>query len=268
MNSLPFDSRKATALFLRDLRTDISYRLSFLIEAANVLVTVASFYFFSTTLSGHLSGSYQPFPFLLLGLAVNSYLITALYCFAQGIRGSHSPGLIKAVLGAPISPGEFLLYSSLYPVFRAGLDGMLYLAGGVMLGLRLERINFVAVALFFALAVAAHAGIGMVSAAFTVLFKKGDPLIWLMGGLSWLMGGVFYLLDVLPLWMQRVAAILPLSHALKGTRAAVLDGASISQLIPEIGALGLFSLVSLPVGVTVFRAAVRRARETGALGHS
>ena len=218
-----FSLAKARAFFLRDLRMDLSYRISFLLEAANVLIMVGAFYFLSKLMGGQISGRYQPFPFLLLGLAVNSYLTTALYCFSQGVRGSQGPGVIKSVLGAPISEDEFLLYSSAYPVFRAAVDGMVYLGGGILLGLPVERMNLLAVLVLFILSVAAHAGIGIISAAFTLLFKRGDPVVWVMGGISWLLGGVFYPLEVLPQWMQHAAALLPLSHALRGTRAAVLE---------------------------------------------
>ena len=267
MSGLTARARKARAFFVRDLRTDMSYRVTFLFEAGNIMATLTAFYFLAKIMGDRVAGGYAPFPFLLLGMAVNGYLSTALYCFSQGVRGSQQAGVLKAVLGAPITPLEFLFYSSLYPLCRAALDGFLYILGGWLLGIPLGKMNLPVVLILFVLSVAAHAGIGILSATFAVVFKKGDPLLWVFGGLSWLLGGVFYPLSVLPGWMQQLAQLLPISHALQGMRAAMLDGASLSEVGPEITRLALFVAISLPVGALAFQAGIRRARHSGSLGH-
>lgn len=268
MSDLASRIRKARAFFLRDMRTDLSYRGTQLLEVANVLATVASFYFLSKTMGDRVTGGYQTFPFLLLGMAVNGYLSTALYCFSQGIRGGQKLGVMKAVLGTPISSGEFLLYSSVYPICRAAIDGLFYLAGGALLGLSLSRANLTATVVLFALSVAAHAGIGIISATFALVFKKGDPLVWIFGGLSWMLGGVFYSPEVLPEWMRWAAQLFPMSHALRGTRAAMLDGAPLGQLLPEMFSLSVFVVLTLPFGVWLFQRGLKWARQSGSLGHS
>lgn len=268
MSDLPSRLTKARAFFLKDLRTDISYRGTLLLEVANVLATVTTFYFLSKTIGERITGGYQTFPFLLLGMAVNGYLSTALYCFAQGVRGGQKLGVMKAVLGTPITPAEFLLYTSLYPVCRAAIDGLFYLAGGVLLGLSLSQMNLTATLVLFLLSVGAHAGVGILSATFALVFKKGDPLVWAFGGLSWMIGGVFYAPEVLPGWLRWAAQLFPLTHALRGTRAAMLDGASLAELTPEITWLAIFLLLTLPAGVALFQAALQWARRTGSLGHS
>ncbi len=258
---------KARAFFLRDLRTDMSYRFTFLLEAANIFATLSAFFFLSKIMGASIAGRYQPFPFLLLGMAMNGYLTTALYCFSQGVRGSQQVGVIKTVLGAPISPLEFLVYSSLYPLCRAAFDAMIYILGGTLFGMSLARMNLSAALVIFVLSVAAYASIGILSATFALIFKKGDPLIWLFGGLSWLLGGVFYPLEVLPGWMQQAAHLLPISHALKGMRAALLEGASIAQLGPEIASLAIFLALTLPISLAVFYSGIRWSRTSGSLGH-
>src|SRR3990167_8228999 len=106
---------KAWVFFKRDLLSDLSYKLSFAFQIANIFLTLAAFYFLSKLLGEGTLRNYAPFPFLLLGMAVNGYMTTSLYCFAQGIRGNQQVGTLKAVFSTPISPLSFLLYSSLYP---------------------------------------------------------------------------------------------------------------------------------------------------------
>ena len=89
-------------------------------------------------------------------------------------------------------------------------------------------------------------------ARFTLVFKRGDPLLWLFAGLSWLLGGVFYPLEVLPRFLQHAGQLLPITHALVGMRAALLRNASILELLPQIGVLGVFALVGLPLSLLAF----------------
>jgi ABC-2 type transport system permease protein len=193
-----FQLGKAWAFFRRDFRNDISYRLSFLLEVSNIVLTLASFYFLSKLLGERLSGGYAPFPFLLIGMAVNGYMTTSLYCFSQGIRGSQQVGALKAIFAAKVSPMGFVAYSAAYPIFRAFLDAAVFIIGGVLFGLSLTNVNVFSALVVFILSVAAFGSIGILSATFAVVFKKGDPLLWFFGGLSWLLGGVFYPLEVLP----------------------------------------------------------------------
>ena len=260
-------SLKAWAFFRRDFRNDVSYRLSFILEIMNIILTLASFYFLSKLFGERVAGRYAPFPFLLLGMAVNGYMTTALYCFSQSIRGSQQMGVLKAVLATPVSPLGFVFYSSLYPLFRAAVDGAVYLAGGVALGLSLANMNLLSALVLFVLSVLAFASIGILSATFALVFKKGDPLLWVVGGLSWLLGGVFYPLEVLPPLLRQAAALLPITHALTGMRMAILEGASLSLLAPQVVALALFAALGLPLSLVLFQAGMRWTRTSGSLGH-
>jgi len=257
----------AWAFFKRDLLIDISYKFSFVLQAANILIGIGAFYFLAHLIGKAAFGDYGPFPFILVGMAVNGYMATALACFGQAIRGNQPGGTLKAVLATPTSPTAFVLFSSLYPFFRAAVDSGLYLAAGVLFGLSLARINFPAVLLLFLLSLLAFGGIGILSASFTLVFKRGDPLLWLFGGLSWLLGGVFYPLDVLPRFLRQAAQLLPITHALQGMRAALLSGASVGQLLPQIGVLALFAVLALPLSLLGFHWAVRWARVNGTLSH-
>jgi ABC-2 type transport system permease protein len=137
----------------------------------------------------------------------------------------------------------------------------------MLFGLSLGQVNVPAALLFFLVSLIAFSSIGIFSATFTVVFKRGDPLLWLFGSLSWLLGGVFYPLEVLPPFLQRIAQLLPITHALEGMRAALLRGAAVVELLPQIEALALFGLVGLPVSLIGFSLGVRRARVTGTLSH-
>jgi len=258
---------KAWAFFKRDLRTDLSYKLSFAFQVVDILVGLGAFYFLARVLGKADFRGYEPFPFILVGMAVNGYMTTCLVCFAQAIRGNQPAGTLKAVLVTPTSPTAFVLFSSLYPCARSAFDALLYILAGTLLGLPLDRVNFPSVLLLFLLSAAAFSSIGIFSATFTLIFKRGDPLLWLFGGLSWLLGGVFYPLQVLPRFLRYAAQFLPITHALAGLRAALLHDASAAELLPQIGILAIFAFIGLPLSLLAFHLGVRWARVAGTLSH-
>jgi ABC-2 type transport system permease protein len=91
--------------------------------------------------------------------------------------------------------------------------------------------------------------------------------MWLFGALSWLLGGVYYPVDILPRFLRDAAQLLPITHALVGMRAALLEHASFAALMPQIGILGLFGLVGLPLSLLAFYWGIRWAKITGTLSH-
>jgi ABC-2 type transport system permease protein len=258
---------KAGAFLKLGLLTDISYRLSFAFQVVDILLGIAAFYFLARLLGEKTPQGYASFPFILVGMAVNGYMTTSMVCFAQGIRGDQLMGTLKAMLATRTSPLALILLSSLYPLVRAAVDAGLYLLGGMLFGLSLAQVNITAALLFFLVSLIAFSSIGIFSATFTLVFKRGDPLLWLFGSLSWLLGGVFYPLEVLPPFLQRIAQLLPITHALEGMRAALLHGTAVIELLPQIETLALFGLVGLPISLIAFSLGVRRARVTGTLSH-
>ena len=119
----------------------------------------------------------------------------------------------------------------------------------------------------FGLAALAMAGLGFVSAAFAVVFKRGDPVLWFFGALSLLLGGVLYPTDTLPPWLAHLSAALPSTHALNAMRAVLLDGASLGQVATSLLSLMAFAVIGLPLGLLILGAAIRMAQAKGSLGH-
>jgi len=115
------------------------------------------------------------------------------------------------------------------------------------------------------LSVAAFSAFGVISACFVLLFKKGDPLSWVLLGASGVLGGVLYPVSALPSWLEKLAQLLPLTHSLEGVRRALLAGEGLGELRREAFFLLLFAGVGLPLALVAFRWSVRRAKMTGTL---
>jgi len=80
--------------------------------------------------------------------------------------------------------------------------------------------------------------------------------------------GVYYPVSVLPEWMQWIAKISPATYALDGIRAAVLHGATLSDLWGDIWPLLLIGAISVPLGLWVFGRGEHYAKKHGKLKRS
>ncbi len=244
--------RLLVACFRRDLADDLSYRLTFIIELLDTLVLLAGVFLFTRGLVLARTSSYEPFPFLFVGLALNTALTTCLVSFASGIRGSRAHGTLRALMLAPAPPSAQVLASAAYPLFRGTVDAGLHIVMAALFGLSLSQANVPAALLVFVLGLAAASSIGIAAGAFAVVFKRGDPLLWLVSVLSLVLGGVFYPVDMLP-------------PALAAMRPLLLDGAPLSAVASPVRALALYAALGVPLSLLLLNAAVRHARRRGTI---
>lgn len=255
---------QAAAFIARDFRIDFTYRLSFAIGLVDAVAGVGAFYMLST-LFGVRPDGYDPFGFVLTGLILNSAMSVAITSYAQSVRESQHTSTLPLLVIAPLASRRMILLSSVYPMLRGTIEAALYLGVGVVLGLPLAGANVGGAALVFAISSGAFAAIGILSAASIVVWKRGDPIPWLVGSASWLFGGVFFPVDHLPEWLQGVSRIVPISYALDALRPALLSAVPLSEVLWRATPLMVFAAVVIPASLYAFTRAVERARREGTL---
>jgi ABC-2 type transport system permease protein len=265
--------RKLWAFLHRDLFNEMSYKLSFVLQLLGVLPAILLFYFLSVMIGGNKIeslGQYggEYFPFVLLGIAIQNYQTFALISFSSMMREAQLSGTLEAILVAPVGTPTFLFGSAIYSFVFNSFRIVLYISLGVLLfDVRYDWSQLPAIVLVVLLTIGASASIGILSASFILLFKKGDPLNWAFNMVSWLLGGVYYPISVMPGWLQDVAQLIPITHSLEVMRQCLIHGASIGSQAPHVLALGLWTALGLPFSITVFMMAMTRARRLGTLGH-
>jgi ABC-2 type transport system permease protein len=98
--------------------------------------------------------------------------------------------------------------------------------------------------------------------------EKGTQLGFIAQGLLLVVSGVYYPVTVLPDWMQWLSVISPATYTLEGCRKAILDGAGVSQMWPDIWPLLVIGGIAVPLGLAVFRRGERYAKQHGRLKRS
>lgn len=263
--------RKAWAFLVRDLRTQMSYRLAFIMNVAGIFFSVAIFFFISKLLGSSINpylaqygGNY--FAFVIIGLAVSGFMGTSMGVFASSISTAQAEGTLEVMLVTPTKLSEIVLFSSIWSFAFTAFNIMVYLLiGALVFGLNLSHANIPAAVLVLVLIVSIFSGIGIISASFIMVLKRGDPVSWLFGSVSGIMSGTFFPIQVLPTWLQKFSYVFPLFYGLHAMRLALLKGASFSTIAPNILVLTVFVIAIIPLSLVCFKYAVRRAKIDGSL---
>jgi ABC-2 type transport system permease protein len=264
-------ARKASAIFVRDARLAFSYPMSFWLGWVSIAGQVLAFYFVGELVGPSKSfgfGGHETsyFNYVIVNLAFVEFQTVAIQSFQRAIRSDQMLGTLEAVLATPTSLPLIVLSSGLWAFTLTAVEVAVYLAIGSLLGLDLAKTNVVTAGAFLLLTVACMSPVGVLSAASIMTFKQLGPTNWVASGLAMLLGGVLFPVSKLPVLLQYVSWLLPITHALNGIRGAVA-GATIAQLAPDAWWMIACAVLLLPVSLVAFAAAVRRAKIDGTLGH-
>jgi ABC-2 type transport system permease protein len=129
--------------------------------------------------------------------------------------------------------------------------------------------NFVAALVILAIASISFVGIGMMTAVLPLISpEKGTQFGYVAQGLMLVVSGVYYPVSVLPEFMQWIATVSPATYALRGMREAILDGAGVAAVWGDIWPMLIIGVISIPLGIWVFRRGELHAKKHGKLKRS
>jgi ABC-2 type transport system permease protein len=135
-----------------------------------------------------------------------------------------------------------------------------------LFGVELPDANWGLAAAALAIGVVAFVGVGLVGAASVLALRRAEALVgWLVVALTFL-GGEFFPRELLPRWLEALAALSPFTWALDLVRAALLEGEGWGEAAGELAVLAALSVATVAAGVAASAWAIGFARRRGSLG--
>jgi len=207
---------------------------------------------------------------LLIGAVIWSYLGVVFEILIETVAWERWEGTIEYTFMAPLARPVHLigmgLFAVVYGVIRSSL---LFVVIAQFFDISFPVANFLAAVLVLAVASVSFIGIGMMTAVLPLISpEKGMQMGYIGQGMLLVVSGVYYEVDVLPQWMQWLATISPATYALDGIRDAILEGDGVSAMWDEIWPLIIIGVVSIPLGLEIFRRGERYAKRHGKLKRS
>src|SRR5713226_5947803 len=195
-NSTILFLRRVWAFVARDWRLELSYRMQFFLRILSILIVVTTLFFISKIFAGFTDPRFEqwrdPLAAWLTGLAVLNYFMTGFSSLANAIRQEQVQGTLEGVLMTPISVPTVIVASSAWDFVQATFFSSLYLFfGWLFFGVN-YRGSFVLALFFLLLTTMVLSCLGILSASFAMVFKRGDPFGIVLGAGSALFSGVFF----------------------------------------------------------------------------
>jgi ABC-2 type transport system permease protein len=208
--------------------------------------------------------------FLMVGALIWSYLSVLFDVLSETVSWERWEGTIEYTFMSPSSRVTHLLGMGIYAVVY-GIAQIAIMFGVVTLffELDLSDANYWGALLVLAVCSVSLVGFGIVAAVLPLLSpEKGQQVSYIVSSLLLLVSGVYYPVNVLPGWMQAIATVSPVTYALEGSRAALLEGAGAAQLWEKIWPLIIMGAIFVPLGLWVFHIGESYAKRTGKLKRS
>jgi ABC-2 type transport system permease protein len=247
--------------------------MQFFLRILSILIITTTLFFISKIWLGFTDPRFaqwrDPLPAWLTGLAVLNYFMTGFSSLASAIRQEQVQGTLESVLMAPISVPTVIVASSAWDFVEATFFSLLYLFFGWLFFDVHYQGSFPLALVFLILTTMVLACLGILSASFTMVFKRGDPFGIFLGTGSALFSGVFFPIQLINDYagsgVAGISRILPPTYGLDGIRRVLIEGQGFTQVRQPFVMLLMFLIALLPLSLWVFGRAVRRAKREGSL---
>lgn len=263
--------RKLAAFFRRDMLVAYSYRLAFVRDWVNLAVQVLVLGFVSrlvppASLPRFGGGTVSYLEFVTVGIAVGSFVQLGMQRVGSGVRSEQLMGTLEAILATPTNLLTIQIGWVVYDVLYVPARTLVFLgAMSAFAGVHLSGSGFLPAVAVLAVFIPFVWGLGVLSAASTMTFRRGAG-VGFIATLLTLSSGAYFPLTVTPSWVQAAARWNPMALAVDAMRHALLGSGGWDEVGRAVAVLAPAALLTLLVGVWAFRVALRRERRRGTVG--
>lgn len=113
--------------------------------------------------------------------------------------------------------------------------------------------NYLDLVVFIILSITTILGIGLAIGGWAKNVEQAAPLSNLIVFPMIFLSGTFFPRFLMPEWLQKVSALLPLTPVIDGIRLIVTEGKGLFQIGPQIGLLAIWLVVIYAIAFRVFR---------------
>lgn len=190
---------------------------------------------------------------LVPGILGMNIMFSCLFGVGYVVVRYRKNGFLKRLQATPLNAFEFITAQALSRLTLTLLvQGGVFVAVLLLLDITMTG-SYLALLTVAAVGCASLISLALVLAARVSSEELAGGVVNLLAFPMVLLSGVFYSLEGSPEWLQRLADLLPLTQMLTAARAIMIDGASLPQVMPQLGALTLMTALFLLAGSVMFR---------------
>ncbi|MFH1751685.1 MAG: ABC transporter permease [archaeon] len=209
--------------------------------------------------------------FLVIGSFMWSFLNSVFSTIAEKIHWETRENTIEYTLMAPMKRIIFLASTAAFGIIWGLVRfSILMITVIVFFNLELVNLNPLSVMIMIALSAIAMSFLGIMVSILPMLWpERGITATHIVRGTLMFVSGIFYPITVLPETIQVISRLSPVTYALQGTREAVINNATITQLFyTNILPLIAITIILIPLSLIVFSLTEKYVKKTGRLART
>ena len=261
------------AFLKRDFRLEVSYRFNLILQIFGGLIFLLIFYFISESLTfknPDLLEKYGDnyFLFSSLGIVTINLVMVSLLSSSSAFREAQMLGYLDNLLSYRLTVIELFFYNLSYPLLKAIFIGLIQLLFiGYMSNQYLSLMEIFDFIFISYLILISFLGLGMISSAFILYFKVGNPINLLVGFISSLFSGIFYPIESLPNFGMVIAKAIPLTYGIDCLRERIMHGSKYADISDSLIILLVLSAVYFIVGYAAITLVSNLSRKDGSISN-
>ncbi len=191
--------------------------------------------------------------FLVPGLLALSILTTSLFGTGMTIVSNRRENLLKLYMTTPMKPYEYILshITGRYIIFAFEIVTVM-LTAYVFFGFSVSG-NFFSFLIFAMVGTAVFTSLGILIGSKTRNTIVFSGIVNITTVALMMLGGVWFSRDGFPGWLYGISEFLPLTALVDGLRLIALEGAGIIQVLPQLGLLIVYGIVSAVTARKLFK---------------
>lgn len=193
------------------------------------------------------------FDYIFAGLLGFSILSLGFFGPTNSLPSMKKEGILRRLRTTPLRTSQFVLGNALNYLFIGLITvALLFLVGVLLFDFQMQG-NYLAFAFISALGIVMMFGFGLSVGGWAKNENQAAPLTNLVAFPMMFLSGVFFPRFLMPDWLQTVSAALPLTPLIDGIRFIIVESKSLVEIAPQLGLIGLWTVVIYVIAFRVFR---------------
>jgi ABC-2 type transport system permease protein len=263
------------AVFWANFKIFLSYKTWVITETLSTVASIAMYSFMGIQVDANRFvlvgyGDTSWLAFALIGVATANYLWMCISRISHSLQHEVAEGTLEPIVSSMIKLRSYIIGQSI----RGFLVSSYFMVGALLIGIFVLKVPLIVTAetvfsffVILIMMIVSYAGIGIMAAGIILVYKKGDPMTFLLASITEFLGGVLFPLNYLQGYpiLYGLTWIMPYTYALDAARRVFLLGATLTSPIVfnDLIILVIFTIIFIPVGLRTFKWGMDRIRREG-----
>lgn len=193
--------------------------------------------------------------FMAPGIALMTIIFTTIFAGGLTLIFDKQFGTLKSLLVAPISRGAIILGKTVAGTIQAMTAGVVALFLLVLIGVNFSTgiYSVPIILLILFLTSLGFMGMGTAFASRVTTIEQFAAVIQIIILPLWFVSGALYPVESMPIWLQAIAFVNPLTYATHALRTVMLRNIVINALLLDLSVLVGFAFIMFLLGVKSFK---------------